>query len=150
MFVRLSLPRERVVCREHAGKNKEEQNTVAFLIGHSCALTSPRSANTYSANNRFSPKVIIYMSRFLVNIFLLKQSVIWVNHMKIAHSNYWHLCEYESEILDCVHFDHQVNFFSEAARRAPEMERREKKKRDGERDEGVYFSAVLEETLISS
>lgn len=70
--------------------------------------------------------------------------------MKIAHSNYWHLCECESEILDCVHFDHQVNFFSEAARRAPEMERREKKKRDGERDEGVYFSAVLEETLISS
>lgn len=90
------------------------------------------------------------MSRFLVNIFLLKQSVIWVNHMKIAHSNYWHLCEYESEILDCVHFDHQVNFFLKqlAARRKWNEEK--KKKRDGERDEGVYFSAVLEETLISS
>lgn len=141
MFVRLSLPRERVVCREHAGKNKEEQNTVAFLIGHSCALTSPRSANTYSANNRFSPKVIIYMSRFLVNIFLLKQSVIWVNHMKIAHSNYWHLCEYESEILDCVHFDHQVNFFLKqlAARR----KWNEEKKKQGTANEMKEFILVL-------
>ena len=40
--------------------------------------------------------------------------------------------------------------FSEAARCAPEMERRKKKGGEGKRDEGVYFSAVLEDALISS
>ncbi len=71
------LPRERVNFCERACKHKEKQNAATFLIGYSCALTTQCSANTYTADNRYPPKVVIYMSKSLVNTFTsLRTSII--------------------------------------------------------------------------